>query len=431
MSSSRKFRIFSCDGGGFKGYLTSLILDKVEEELNIEVSDGQTKSDPRRKLGDYFDMYVGTSTGALIACGLAFGLETRKIRKIYEDAGEQIFPDLNIFKEVRYRIAQLLSSFTPKKLREMTSLHRFWLSKPLFDGTELKAAIENVFGKDTSFGDIAKNKKRVIVTAYDCWNSLPFIFDSYKKDHASLKIVDILLASSAYPGGFPSYSIPNLNNLIATPGCSSPDGGFPFVDGGLVANNPALLALSEYWEHRKRHPQIPSAVIVASFGTGKLILKFDTAQSRGMGQLDWTFPFGDPLLEVIFGGYSKLTDKIASSLVKNFINKDDEVDNYFRFQPYIHTKETSPTSQSPCYTDSLDSVFITFNERKMFESASFQYSSKSALERIADQYLATKQTDQYLAEDFIHLDNPNLQVSQRIKKLVTNISESLVDQLIK
>ncbi len=241
------------------------------------------------------------------------------------------------------------------------------------------------------------------------------------------------MASSAYPGGFPSHSISNLNDLIATPGWSSPDGGLPLVDGGLVANNPALLALSEYWEYRKFDPQIPRAVIVASFGTGKLILRFNTAQSRGMGQLDWTFPFGDPLLEVIFGGYSRLTDRIASSLVRNFINKDDEVDNYFRFQPYIQigTNETSPTSQSPSYTDSPDSVFITFNDRKMFESASFQYSSKPALERIADQYLAKKQTDKHLAEDFIHSDNLNLQVSQRIKKLVTNISESLVDQLIK
>ncbi|MBW4605685.1 MAG: patatin-like phospholipase family protein [Hassallia sp. WJT32-NPBG1] len=419
MYSSDKFKIFSCDGGGFRGYLTSLILERIEKKLNNEIAAVQTKNNAsNQKLGDYFEMYAGTSTGALIACGLAFGLSAQEIKNIYDKHGEKIFPNLNIWKELQYRAAQFLSAFTIQRLTGMTSEHRFWSSKPLFDGTELQKAIENVFGQDTRLGDFAHNK-RIIITAYDVWNSLPVIFDNQNEEHQSLKIVDILLASAAYPGGFPAHSIsdPSFIKHQAKLGSSKPNyDGFPLVDGGLVANNPALLALAEYCKYKKNNPQIPDAVILATFGTGKLALRFNLNQTKTMGLLDWTFPFGNPLLEVIFGGYSRLTDNIASSLLLDYINKDG-IDNYFRFQPYIQTVENqSSTVSSNLYPITLpDSVFITPQEQKQFESATFQHSSKNVLAKIADKYLTEK------PEDSNPPLNQEMQVSQRIDKLVRSL----------
>ena len=415
MSISRKFRIFSCDGGGFRGYLTSLVIEKIEQELSSAVVTDKTESGLR--LGDYFDMYAGTSTGALIACGLAFGKTAREIREIYEGLGKYIFPDISRRKEIRYRVAQFLSTFTLKGLGGMTSEHRFWFSRPLFDGSELKKALEKTF-HDSCFGDISNSNKRVLVTAYDCWNSLPVVFDSHNKQHRALKIVDILLASSAYPGGFPSHLIPGgaIHDKSTEPGHSLPpdDATLPLVDGGLVANNPALLALSKYWEQCKSDRQMPKSVIVASFGTGKLILRFNRQEVEQMGQLDWAFPFGNPLLEAVYGGYSRIIDRVASSLVTDFASDDEDEDNYFRFQPYI----LSETGQARC--PSPDSVLINPKQQKKFELATFQYQSKDVLKEIATGYLQDKELD----IDFEQPSNLNLQVSQRIKKLVNSLSTS-------
>jgi patatin-like phospholipase/acyl hydrolase len=417
MNNYSKFRIFSCDGGGFRGYLTSQILENIEEELNHSLPPNRGES--RLKLGDYFDMYAGTSTGALIACGLAFGMSAHEIRNVYEGLGKLIFPDIDKGKELRYRAGILLGTLIHKRLSRVTSVDRFKFSQPLFDGKELKKALEDIF-KDVCFGNISKSNKRILVTAYDCWNSLPVVFDSHNEQHRSLKVVDILLASSAYPGGFPSHSVPGegIHDKTAEPGYSLPSDGkkqLPLVDGGLIANNPALLALSKYLEQQKSDRQIPGSVIMASFGTGKLVLQFDNKETREMGQLDWAFPCGNPLLEVVYGGYSRMIDTITSSLVKNFASDDDNEDNYFRFQPYILSKSGQASYPSP------DSVSIKLEQRQQFEKATFQYGSKVVLEDIAQAYLQDKELG------FCGSSNLHLQVSQRIKKLVSCLWESQSD----
>lgn len=396
------------------GYLTSQILENIEEELNRSLPPNRVE--PRLRLGDYFDMYAGTSTGALIACGLAFGMSAQEIRSVYEYLGKSIFPKIDLGKELRYRAGILLGTLFHNRLSRVTSLDRFVFSQPLFNGKELKKALEYMF-KDVCFGDISKSNKRILVTAYDCWNSLPVVFDSHNEQHRSLKVVDILLASSAYPGGFPSHSVlsEGIHDKTAEPGYSLPSDDakkLPLVDGGLVANNPALLALSKYFETQKSDREIPGSVIMASFGTGKLVLQFNNKATRAMGQLDWTFPSGNPLLEVVYGGYSRMIDTITSSLVRNFASDDDSEDNYFRFQPYILSKSGQASYPSP------DSVPIDPEQRQQFEKATFQYGSKAVLEDIAKAYLQDKELG------FCGSSNLHLQVSQRIKKLVSCLWES-------
>ena len=52
----KKIRILSVDGGGIRGVLPGTILAQLEKIL-------QKRSKSERKLGDYFDMIAGTSTG--------------------------------------------------------------------------------------------------------------------------------------------------------------------------------------------------------------------------------------------------------------------------------------------------------------------------------------------------------------------------------
>ena len=57
-SQPDRFRILAIDGGGSRGILPAIVLADLERRTN-------------RPIIDLFDMIVGTSTGGLIALGLA------------------------------------------------------------------------------------------------------------------------------------------------------------------------------------------------------------------------------------------------------------------------------------------------------------------------------------------------------------------------
>ena len=61
-------RMLALDGGGLRGALTLGYLHEVEALLRQRYG-----GDPRFRLCDYFDLIGGTSTGSVIATGLALG----------------------------------------------------------------------------------------------------------------------------------------------------------------------------------------------------------------------------------------------------------------------------------------------------------------------------------------------------------------------
>ena len=73
------FRILALDGGGIKGTFSAAVLDQFEEQLG-------------GSLVDYFNLIVGTSTGGIIALGLACGIEARRVLSLYKDEGHKMFP---------------------------------------------------------------------------------------------------------------------------------------------------------------------------------------------------------------------------------------------------------------------------------------------------------------------------------------------------
>jgi len=59
-------RILSFDGGGIRGILTAAMLEEVEDKLKT--------INPDKELREYFDIIAGTSSGSIIACGVACGI---------------------------------------------------------------------------------------------------------------------------------------------------------------------------------------------------------------------------------------------------------------------------------------------------------------------------------------------------------------------
>ncbi len=75
-----RFRILSLDGGGIRGIITAVWLDRLEQALKGPVR-------------EHFDLIAGTSTGGILACAVANGIAASKIIEMYNDYGREIFPE--------------------------------------------------------------------------------------------------------------------------------------------------------------------------------------------------------------------------------------------------------------------------------------------------------------------------------------------------
>ena len=100
-------RILAIDGGGIRGALAVGLIDNIERAL-------------RQKLGrqdlvlsDYFDLIGGTSTGAIIAAGLALGRSADQLAELYRTLGPRVFHGGG------FRIPLIQPRFDPKKLEEV------------------------------------------------------------------------------------------------------------------------------------------------------------------------------------------------------------------------------------------------------------------------------------------------------------------------
>src|SRR5690242_3094920 len=77
-------RILSLDGGGVRGAISIAFLERLED-LVAEIEGRPTR------LGDWFDLIGGTSTGAIIASALALGYSARDIHKFYHELAGRVF----------------------------------------------------------------------------------------------------------------------------------------------------------------------------------------------------------------------------------------------------------------------------------------------------------------------------------------------------
>jgi len=194
---TRPFRILSLDGGGIMGAFSASALATFERATG-------------RRIVEHFDLITGTSTGGIIAIGLAMGASAEELCSFYEVDGPEIFP--------------------PRGSVEKGLRWGYHLFRPRFWGSELKRAIQSVVG-DRSLGEA---RTRLVVPAFDINTGKIYVFKTphhpHYLHHADLAAVDAALATSAAPTYFPAHTI---------------KGRGTFVDGGLWANCPTMVALVE------------------------------------------------------------------------------------------------------------------------------------------------------------------------------------------
>lgn len=79
-------RILALDGGGVRGLISLGILERIERDL------AERSGRQGFVLSDYFDLIAGTSTGSIIAVGLAMGMRVSTLIDLYQSASPRIFP---------------------------------------------------------------------------------------------------------------------------------------------------------------------------------------------------------------------------------------------------------------------------------------------------------------------------------------------------
>jgi len=356
LANSDDFKILTCDGGGIRGLITTVILERLEQKLGSP-------------LKNYFDMFAGTSTGSIIACCIAKGLPASAIRKFYEEKGKEIFPDLKSL------------DFLWNSLINRVKTGDF--SLPLFpsDGLEKVLQDTEIFG-DALFGTLPLT----LVVAYDTYNRTAVVFKSNQPEFSQISIWEVCRCSSAAPTAFSGYVLtdPNyINSLRQDPNHSiiknpvkieiPPDtNGVPIIDGGVVANNPSLCAIAECLNlKRSSKPVSLQNILVASFGTGQMEDRITPHETQTWGILDWlNIKRGIPLIEAYADGSADLIDYIAVQLLKG---------KYNRYQPLIPNSKEKPISTFQADQKNLDNLVEVANnfldhsegDRQLDELASY------------------------------------------------------------
>ncbi|HMQ30201.1 MAG TPA: CBASS cGAMP-activated phospholipase [Chloroflexaceae bacterium] len=243
---SKRFQILSLDGGGIKGLFSAAVLAALEEDLNIQVV-------------DHFDLIAGTSTGGLIAIGLGLGLRPREIVEFYLREGPAVFPR-------RLGLASL----------------QHWLRRK-FSSAPLETALKRCF-RDRRFGD---SKKRLLIPSYNLGADDIYLFrtahnERLRRDY-KVPAWKVAMATSAAPTFFPAVRTVDNTRL---------------VDGGVWANNPAMVALVE----AHRFLDVPlEQIAMLSIGTSDAVSQRKLQLDEG-GILAWAT--GSAVVDVIMRGQS-------------------------------------------------------------------------------------------------------------------------------
>ena len=260
-----KHRILSLDGGGLRGLITARILQRLNDDPKI------------KGWLDDADLFAGTSTGGILALGLAAGKTPQDICDLYINAGPRIFDD-SIWDDIR-DIGKTIGADYSNKV--------------------LKKELRNIFGS-MKLGDL---KKKVTIPTFDLDNEAtedtkrtwkPKIFHNYpgSDSDAESLAADVALYTSAAPTYFP----------VA-------DG---YIDGGVFANNPSLVAIAQAISQsnaQSARAQIDEIVLL-SVGTG-VSLSYIKGNNLDWGYAQWV----KPLLNILSDGVAGIADYQARQIL--------------------------------------------------------------------------------------------------------------------
>ncbi|KAI8549870.1 hypothetical protein RHMOL_Rhmol06G0058500 [Rhododendron molle] len=271
------------------------------------------------RLADYFDVMAGTSTGGLVTAMLTAPNEkglplfaAKDIKLFYLDHSPKIFPQKRgVFGSIRNTL-QLLRG-------------------PKYNGKYLHRIIRKKLGETRLHQTLAP----VVIPTFDIKHLQPIIFSTYevkKSPYLDARLSDICISTSAAPTYLPAYHFKNLdeNGNVKE---------FHLIDGGVAANNPALVAISQVTKQISDEnpdffpikPMDYCRFLVISIGTGssKSGTKYSAKTAAKWGVLGWLLHGGStPLVDGFTLASADMVD-FHISVVFQALHSEE---NYLRIQ---------------------------------------------------------------------------------------------------
>jgi patatin-like phospholipase/acyl hydrolase len=259
-------RVISFDGGGICGLLSLVVLERLMND--------------HPDLLEQVDLHAGTSTGGIIALGLANGMDATTLRKMYETQGKKIFK-------------------------------RDWwaplgITGAKYVNTGLRDLLDEIFGA-RKLGGL---KGKVLVPAFAMYGHedgkpmwRPKFFNNWKDEDPDCEVLvrDVATMTSAAPTYFPSYN--------------------GYVDGGVIANNPcaagmAMMLNPEVVGRRLNRRDIR----VLSIGTGTASASIQR-NNVNWGALQW----GGHIIDVFMQGVDDVPTYMCQSLLQDNFHRVNSV----------------------------------------------------------------------------------------------------------
>lgn len=324
------YNIISCDGGGIRGLMTAKLLD----DLVTNPPAGYTNA-----ILENVSLYVGTSTGGIIALGLASGLTPDTLVDLYKNSCGTIF--------TKYSSDELLYvEYTDTGLFNVLNT--------------------NLRNPDSQLSQLSSG---VLVATFmmsdsntDPWKPLA-LTNLPNSSYSSVTIIDAAMSSAAAPLYFPPHKVVLSNDV--TMWCA---------DGGLFANNPSTFALANILQSQilEQSELDLGNVRMLSLGTGltiDAIVPSHLSNPYSWGILSWlnAFPVPPepdyPLLNAMFDAQSQLADlEMTSLLGKNYLRanpiltKTIPLDDCAAIDTLMTIAEnyisaTCSSDSSPCWSD--------------------------------------------------------------------------------
>lgn len=245
-------RILSIDGGGIRGIIPAIVLERIEDRCGAPIA-------------SLFHMIAGTSTGGIVAAGLAAParrgrgqplMSAAELIDLYRDRGPEIF-----HRDLWHGLRSFAGTLDEK-----------------YDAANLERVLKDELG-DTRLSTAITD---VLIPSYDIERRRPHFFKSWKAQGIDLdhdetakqhdfRWRDAVRAATAAPTYFEPADIRQEGERFA------------LIDGGVFANNPAMCALASA---RVVYPKA-TGYLVVSLGTGETQRRIPYGDAK-----DWGWPVG-------------------------------------------------------------------------------------------------------------------------------------------
>jgi patatin-like phospholipase/acyl hydrolase len=309
---SRFIRVLAIDGGGIRGIISGRILVELERILQ------DLSGDRGARIGDFFDLIAGTSTGGILACMLL------------SPAAGTLPP--------RYSAAEALESyprFGPCIFRQSWRQRLFSLDgliRPKYGEHSLEKQLRLVFGSLK----LSQLLKPCLITAYNVKERYAHFFTQPKaaRDPShDFWVRDVVRATTAAPTYFSAAMIYSQTRRF-----------FPLIDGGVFANNPALCAYTEACKEFTARSDARDMVLL-SLGSGRDSRPIAYQKAKQWGKLGWAVP----LIGVMFSGSAETVDYE----LRNIFHSYGCPDHYLRVNPEVPPERAALDDVDPANLSAL------------------------------------------------------------------------------